>query len=240
MATQSRILIWIIPRACWAQRGPLGHGLATEQSAAHGPQYLKENRKRDLQENCPDLVLTQCRVISSSLHTPTASRIYFLLVVLFFFPQLTLTILPSELCLAWSFISLPLVPTGNGEGQDLQERIREAWPHLREVAAAYPAPGPCPAQITPLRGLRGQQARPAAPERGPVKAGLARKGLALLSCQELDVVFSLWAPVPLSRWPCGWGAGLCGETSSGGNTAVHSSTGEKLTPPPSTSVLGNP
>ena len=30
MATQSRILIWIIPRACWAQRGPLGHGLATE------------------------------------------------------------------------------------------------------------------------------------------------------------------------------------------------------------------
>lgn len=85
MATQSRILIWIIPRACRAQRGPLGHGLATEQSAAHGPQYLKENRKRDLQENCPDLVLTQCRVISSSLHTPTASRIYFLLVVLFFF-----------------------------------------------------------------------------------------------------------------------------------------------------------
>ena len=67
MATQSRILIWIIPRTdepvglkeVHGGRKELGHGLATEHSTAHGPQYLKENRKRDLQENCPDLVLTQ-------------------------------------------------------------------------------------------------------------------------------------------------------------------------------------
>ena len=100
----------------------LGHGLATENSTAHRPQDLKENRKRDLQENCPDLVLTQQQSNQLRPHTPTASHIYFMLVVFFFFTAYT----DHTSLLAPFGLKLHLPPSGSHWQQDLQERTREA------------------------------------------------------------------------------------------------------------------
>ena len=104
MAAQFSILLWIIPRTeepvglkeVFGGCRKLGHGLATEHSTAHGPQYLKENRKTDLQENCPDLVLTQWQ---SNQFLPSYSHsipyLFYVSSIFFFFLPLTLTILPS-------------------------------------------------------------------------------------------------------------------------------------------------
>ena len=91
----------------------LGHGLATENGTAHGPQDLKENRKRDLQENCPDLVLTQQQSHQLRPHTPTASHIYFMLAVFvcFFFFLTAYTDHTSLLALFGLKLHLP--PSGS-------------------------------------------------------------------------------------------------------------------------------
>lgn len=70
--------------------------------------------------------------------------------------------------------------------------------------------------MRPHRGLRGQKARPAAAEGGPRRAGLARKGLLLLSCLELDVVFT-----------CGLSFNCLSGLVGGGLGSVESQVGEQ-------------
>ena len=118
MAAQFSILLWIIPRTeepvgikqVFGGCRKLGHGLATEHSTAHGPQYLKENRKTDLQENCPDLVLTQWQS-NQLLPSYSHSIPYFFYVSSIFFFFTTYTYHTSLLALFGLKLHLP--PSGS-------------------------------------------------------------------------------------------------------------------------------